>query len=185
MIYYKLGSGGSFMSAGSAILTHDADAIVWGLEPLPQPAVFDHVEGERLPDLFGIARAVAVSPRLAGLLTDLEATGYSLQPVTIQHPVVGARIEGYGLLTVHGRGGALDEARMQPMQKSETAIMNCNGFYIYEDQWDGSDVFCIEGLGTSVWVTERIAKALMKVKPKLRNVYLTINTDPWPTGPIA
>jgi hypothetical protein len=133
---------------------------------------------ERPPDLMGIGGALnAVSPRMLRVLESIGATGYRPHPVILEHPLLGITVHGYQALLVHGNGGPLDEAQSHPRWSSESdGLLQCNGFYIHEDRWDGSDLFRIERLPSIVWVTERVAEALRKVKPKLRNVDLRPNS---------
>lgn len=67
--------------------------------------------------------------------------------------------------------------RAAPRWGSEPGgLLSCDGHYIYEDRWDGSDIFRIERVGYAVCVTERVAQVLKAAKPKLRNVMLLPNS---------
>jgi hypothetical protein len=137
---------------------------------------------ERPPDLLGIGGALkAVSPRVLRALESLGATGYRPHPVILEHPVLGITIHGYQALLVHGNGGPLDEAKSHPRWSADSGgLLSCDGYYIHEDQWDGSDFFRIERVGYAVWVTERVADALGQARPKLRNVLLLPNNETVP-----
>jgi hypothetical protein len=139
--------------------------------------------GERLADLAMFGLMYALSPRMLAVLRSISASGYSTLPILLKHGPTGCVIHGYEGLIVHGRGGPLDPIRSEAVYE-EGALMQGVGHYIYEDRWDGSDIFCIEGLGVSVWVTERVAVALCGVRPKLRKVDLIANTEPFPRVPM-
>jgi len=175
----------SWIACWSDAVFRSCEAFVHGDAPLPSPVELDIVGGERLPDLLQAGMLTGLSPRMSRALRNIGATGYSLAPLVLRHPTLGVAINGYEALVVHGRGGPLDESRMQPIKRTGDAILSCRGFHIYEERWDGSDVFCIDGLGVSIWVTERVAEVLRKVRPKLRNVELVPNTQPWPHVPEA
>jgi hypothetical protein len=148
------------------------------------PVEMTILEGERFPDLLSAKLFLtAVSPRMLDTLREISATGFSTHPLTLKHPGLGYTVQGYSLLIVHGQGGPLNEQQMEPIERSGDAIISCQGFYIFEDKWDGSDFFTIDSLGFSIWVTERVAKVLKKCKPKLRHVSLTPNTYPFPYVP--
>lgn len=187
MDFLELGFSGveSWICAGADDLTTDEmDDIFRGRVKPKDPLEMTILEGKRFPDLLSAKLfMMAVSPRMLDILQDTSATGFTTHSLTLRHPVLGYTVHGYSLLIVHGRGGPLDEAKMQPIKRYQEAILNCNGFHIFEDKWDGSDVFTIDDLGFSVWVTERVARALKKCKPKLRHLNLTPNTHPYPYVP--
>jgi len=187
MRFYGLCDTGvqSWISGWSDDVYRQCESIVRGGRQTPSPLEVTIAGGERLPDLLGAGMLAGVSPRMASALQETMATGYSLTPLTMRHPQLGLSIDGYAALIVHGRGGPLDESRMLPISRSGDAILRCQGFYIHEDRWAGSDGFCIDGLGVSIWVTERVAQALLRVRPKLRNVELVPNDQPWPDVPAA
>ncbi len=185
MRFYQLGDTGvqSWISGWSDEVYSQCEGMVRGDTQVPPRLEINIAGGERLPDLLGAGMLTALSPRMASTLHALAATGYTLVPLMLRHPALGISIDGYSALIVHGRGGPLDEDRMQPIKRSGNAILSCQGFYIYENRWDGSDIFCIDGLGVSIWVTERVAEALEKVRPRLRNVVLRPNTQMRPDVP--
>lgn len=185
MFFFRLGMTGvqTWISGWSDKVNRHCQEIVCGRMSPELPVELVIAGGERLPDLLCGSGLCAVSPRMLNALQSVSATGYSTIPIVLTHPLLGCTVEGYSGLVIHGRGGPLDESRMQPVKKSGTAIISCQGFHIYEDRWDGSDLFVIDNLGVSVWVTERVATALSKCRPKLRNLSLTPNTEPFPGVP--
>jgi len=184
MVFYRLGTSGVqswVCGVNDDLSLEEWQALIFGKTITEGPVEIQVASGERLPDHLTASVVLhAASPRMERVLSSISATGYSIFPIVLKHPILGCVIGGYSGLAIAGRGGPLNEGRMQPIKKSGDTIIACNGYHIYEDRWDGSDVFTIEGLGFSVWVTERVAKALQKARPKLGNLHLTPNTEPWP-----
>ena len=140
-------------------------------------------QGERPPDLLQLGLIHAISPRVLDVFKKENVTGFDAVPVVIHHELVGCSISGYRAIIVNGRGGPLNEAAMQPVARSGDSILSCQCTQIFENLWDKTDVFLIDGLGVSLWVTERVAFALQRVRPKLRNLLLEPNTAPFPNTP--
>ncbi|MBN1347232.1 MAG: hypothetical protein JXQ73_31365 [Phycisphaerae bacterium] len=183
MLFYSLSVSGSqqFMEGSievEGLSVRDQEKTFRGEVAPPDAIMLDSVGGHKLPDRLSAAFLTGVSPRMLAVFESVAATGYTTVPIILRHAPTGCVIHGYSGLVVTGRGGPLDEERMQPLKKSGDAIISCNGFYIFEDHWDGSDVFTIDGLGFNVWVTERVATALQKARPQLSNLHLTPNTQP-------
>lgn len=119
-----------------------------------EPLELEAEDGKRLPDLLLTSGwVVCISQRMLEILEAVSATGYSAFPVVLTYPVVRCTIAGYHGLAVTGR------------RDFKTG------------EWDGTDVHVMEGYGFNTWVTERVAMALKKAKPKLRNVVLTPTTE--------
>ncbi len=126
-------------------------------------------------------RVLLVSQRILDVLESVSATGYRPHPAVLRHPVVPITIHGYHALFIQGNGGPIDDERSKAewSQDPKEGLKGCKGIYIYEDMWDGSDLFRIERLGFVSCVTEKVARALMKVRPKLRNLDLRPNSEVW------
>jgi hypothetical protein len=115
----------------------------------------------------------AWSLELIGVLKRCKATGYATFPIDVWlHG--STRVSGYVGVRVFGRGGAFDPKR-SGAEYLGNELISYHAVHMQEIGWDGRDVFAIPGLGTSVFVVERVAKELMKLK--LKNVSLVKNTE--------
>lgn len=115
-----------------------------------------------------------VSERFVAVLASCHATGYSTFPVEVRRS--GQIIPGYYGLKLLGRGGPFDEVRSNVERSPDgEAIFGYSAVYMVEDQWDGSDVFAIPGLGIGLYVTERVAEGIRRAK--LTNIRLTLNSE--------
>ncbi len=105
------------------------------------------------------------SAKLTRILKELRATGYDNYHVRVLHK--SRPISGYYGIAVRGRGGEFD-ARGSEATYVEHQLNSYKRIRMKENDWDGSDVFMVPGLGLSVFVVERIAVALKEIR--LRNV---------------
>lgn len=175
---------GPYYEAAAEPFPEDLGDLVLGPDPPPAPVRFEIVRGSRPADIIGCA---VWSERLISVLRECGATGF--KPYEIELYRKGKPVPGYMGVLVLGRGGPLDEVRSD-VERDETGkcIFGHSAVYMHEDQWDGSDVFVIPGLGIREFVTARVAEVLRKAR--LRNVQLILNSecrfgtkDPPPTPP--
>jgi hypothetical protein len=120
-----------------------------------------------------IVGSAAWSVELIRALKRCKATGYATFPIEVWlHGV--KPVPGYVGLRVFGRGGAFDPTRSGAEYLGNTLIAY-RATYMHESDWDGRDVFTIPGLGIGVFVVERVARELTRLK--LKNVSLVKNTE--------
>ncbi len=112
------------------------------------------------------------SEKIIDVLKAEGATGFGSYPIKVIR--LGNRIDGYRGVYVYGRGGAFDAKRSGAYETS-TGLVYHNAVYMNESQWDGNDVFTISELGINIFLTERVAIPLMKLK--LKNVSLRLNSE--------
>lgn len=128
------------------------------------PPRFRRYSGSKLLDLLDTTWAVleVVSPRVLQALEGAGATGYRPVPVVIERD--GGAVEGYAVLSVVGRSGALDwaaarlETRPPPVPQGQPVTMRV-GPRIDPAAWDGSDVF-LPGDSLVACVTQKVKDAL-------------------------
>lgn len=137
--------------------------------PRPGTVVRYNIDyGHRFGDILSTA---AWSAHLCERLREHHATGMS--SYTIEVTRKKKSVEGYLGLIVNGTGGPFDEVRSGADRRG-SALFGHEAVFMDESQWDGSDVFTIPGLGTSIFVSQRIGESLREMP--LRNVELVLNS---------
>jgi hypothetical protein len=153
----------------------DPYAVARGEMDPPLSLRFQHSSGSTPRDLITTEYPPLrlLSARAIGVLRSSRAAGWHSHPV----PVLGKErkpIEGYELLVVTGRSGAVDNARSVRISKMPPPGGNAyevwKGFYFDEQSWDGNDLFC-PGDSARIIVTDRIREAF--AGEKLTNVTFT------------
>lgn len=138
----------------------------------PEPGMiirYDIDYGYKFTDILSTA---AWSEELVRHLEAMDAIGiasYSVEVTRKKKPV-----EGYRGIIVSGTGGPFDEVRSGADRRG-SALFGHAAVYMDESQWDGSDVFTIPGLGTSIFVSQRIGETLREMP--LRHVELVLNSE--------
>ena len=107
------------------------------------------------------------------VLTACKSTGYSARPVRIYRG--HQELKGYVRIGIVGKGGPFDSERSRAVYGPRGGLIGHDCVYMAEEQWDGSDIFKIPGLGGAIFATGRVTKELMKVK--LTNVTFTLSTE--------
>jgi hypothetical protein len=115
----------------------------------------------------------AGSLEVVEVLKRCKAAGYATFPIEVWFHGT-SRVPGYVGVRVFGRGGVFDRKRSGAEYHGDSLIAH-RPVYMREEDWDGSDIFTIPGLGTAVFVVQRVAKELLKLK--LKNVSLVKNTE--------
>ena len=93
--------------------------------------------------------------------------GFETYPVIIEGGVSPIEYSGVAFL---GRGGPYDPVRSKAVYgkcmdtKGKPMIMNMDGLYFDDTQWDGSDLLTIDEFPCIPIVTERVAKAMKDAK---------------------
>jgi len=106
------------------------------------------------------------STELVEVLQRAGATGYATYSIRLLRG--RQRVPGYVGMRVFGKGGPFDPDRSGAEYCSDGGLIGYDRICMDESQWDGSDVFMIPGLGIGIFVVERVAEELMKLK--LKNV---------------
>lgn len=153
----------------------DLGALILGPD-IPEDLCVEVVRGGRPGDMMFAAFGVA-SSRFVDVLARCGATGYVAHPIAVHNAERDNEpISGYMLVKLTGRGGRLNEDKMQLVRSpGGDAISDYSGIYMDESQWDGSDVFAIPGFGIGMYVVKPIAAALRRAN--LRNVRLCRNAE--------
>jgi len=175
MYFYELRSGSHahphYYEAAVDPFPSDVDPYLLSREAPPAVVRYKVLRGRRAGDIISHG---AWSDRLIEVLKSCSATGYRTHPVEIWKE--REHISGYQGVRIIGRGGPLDEERSGvERSRSGGAILGHSAIYIFDDRWDGSDVFTIPGLGLCVFVVERVAAALRSAR--LKNVDLILNSE--------
>lgn len=148
------------------------DALLLRKEPPKRcPVVFPVKTGMRAGDAISCN---VWSERMVNVLRTCKATGWSSVPAHVTRQ--GKRIPGYRLVHVSGRGGRLDFKRSRASYSKE-GLLQYDGVYMIEDEWDGSDMFLIPELCLAVFAVERVAKALLDAR--LTNVSVRPARERW------
>jgi hypothetical protein len=114
---------------------------------------------------------VCISIRIANLFRTHDVTGWTTYPVEV-FGRKGEALSGYLGFAVKGQGGSRDRSRSQiitkpaPTSKGQPRQVY-RGLYFNKDQWDGSDVFWVQG----IVVTDKVRMILKTAKAT--NVALT------------
>lgn len=98
------------------------------------------------------------------------AMGMKTYPIRVTRD--GKPVKGYVGISIHGVGGSFDAER-SGAKYSGQEIIGYRRVIMREEEWDGSDVFLIPGLGIGTYVTQCVVSALEDLK--LRNVSITAN----------
>ena len=113
------------------------------------------------------------SRRMCEALARCAATGYSAYPVTVLKG--HQELLGYAGIRIFGVGGPFDAGRSWAKYGPAGGLIGHEAVYMDEEQWDGSDLFTIPGLGGAIFAVERVVKELQKLKPT--NVTFTLSTE--------
>ena len=105
-------------------------------------------------------------------LETAQAAGFGSYPARVKWGRTGIR-DVFGI-HLFGAGGQFD-TRASGAKWSESGVWYHRAVYMDTSKWDGSDVFTIRELGMSVFLSERAAAPLLKMK--LRNCQLTLNSE--------
>ena len=89
-------------------------------------------------------------------LRGINATGFETYPIQVEH--TGEPLSGFEGAKITGRGGSWDESRGDV--KHRPPFVSYSGIYMKEEEWDGSDVFLIPGMGMRLFFSERACQAL-------------------------
>jgi len=119
-----------------------------------------------------VLSTAAWSERMVNALKSHKMTGISSYPIEVYRK--GKSLSGYVGIRVLGRGGPFDEIR-SGAERVGRALFGHEAVYMSEREWDGSDVFTIPGLGTTIFVSTRAAAVLKDVG--LTNVTLVLNSE--------
>lgn len=174
MLFFEINAGLAtrYYSGSFEPFPEDLGEFVLGDSPIEDTAV--EVKAGTQPGDMVFAAFNVVSQAFVNALEEQQATGFEAVPIDLVLTKDNHRIvDGYYLLRMRGRGGPIDEERSSLIRDGR-AISNYDGLYIYESEWDGSDVFVV-GDGIGIFVVERIAQALKKAK--LKNVKITPNHE--------
>lgn len=142
----------------------DGDALKEGRLRPASPLRFRRDSGKRVVDLLDTTWAVleVVSPRVVQALRAAGATGWHPVPVAVEG--VTPPLEGYAVLAVTGRSGALDwsgarEITRPPPVPTGQPVRVRVGPALHPGEWDGSDVF-LPGGSLTPCVTAKVRRAL-------------------------
>ena len=92
---------------------------------------------------------------------------FEIYPVVIQNTISPVEYTG---VTFLGRGGPFDPEKSKAVyfkskdSNGKGAIMNMDGLYFDDSQWDGSDLLTVDDFPCLPIVTERVVKAMKKAK---------------------
>lgn len=169
--YLTMGMGHRYYEGCLRPYPDDLAAVI--LEPeMPTGMHAEITTGDRPADMLEFLFNV-VSGRLIRVLEEVGATGFLACPLRVHLAKKDVWIPDYFLLKVTGRGGPMDWERS--VARKEEWGTSYRAVYMDESKWDGSDVFCMPGMGVSTYVTERIAEAIKRAK--LTNVRLIPNSE--------
>ncbi len=113
----------------------------------------------------GLIHVVCVSSRVVDLLREHGITGWDTYPVEV-YGRKGEPLPGYHGFAVTGPECRRDRSRSPIVDKPPPVPGGCGyrvykGLYFDESQWDGSDIFLVEG---SKVVTERVYSLFKRAK---------------------
>lgn len=119
---------------------------------------------------------LCVSQTVVDLLERQKLTGWSTYPVEV-HGREGQPLTGYHGFAITGRGGSRDRSRSEIIIKPPPAPRGKSyqvykGLYFDESQWDGSDIFLVDGRKV---VTQQVCDEFRRAK--VTNVRFTSLTD--------
>lgn len=125
------------------------------------------IAGGTIPgDLLGVGfPLLIVSSKVLEIWKQFEK--FETYPVVIVGNI--SPIEYTGVVFL-GRGGSFDPVKSKAVyskcldKKGNPAIMNMDGLYFDDSQWDGSDLLTVDDFPCHSIVTERVVKAMKKAK---------------------
>ncbi len=162
-------SNGGCYSAEPSPYPKGLESFVLGEQDPPQHISYNIKHGRKAGDVLSDA---AWSERMVTALKDLGATGFAAYRVSVSRK--GEPVTGYVGVRVTGRGGPRIPGARRLLTKGQWFDLY-QGIYMQEDAWDGSDVFSIPGAGIGLFVVERVADVLRKLR--LRGVMLVPNDE--------
>ena len=129
-----------------------------GMKEVSAPIQFDAVQGKNIDDFLWtqLVRPACVLSRVVRLLEEKGIDGWSTNPVKVYDPdgfIVpdyhGFEVSGPAYKADYDRSNVIEKPPPVPKGKSYQIY---RGLYFDESQWDGSDMFWVEGVHV---VTER------------------------------
>jgi len=161
MVFYRIrpAFGDSFWSAAPSPYPDNVEDIVRGRVAPPDNIVYDIRDGDEPGDVLTLTGVY--SRRVSDTLRAAGARGFKTYPVCVRHK--NRPIDDFVGIQVVGSGGPVDEARSRLVRRASGAVMRHTGIYLFEEKWDGSDIFCLDGLGVAMFVTQEIAHQLQQI----------------------
>jgi len=129
-------------------LPADRTELIRGTARPLRPALLEVERGGRPGDFVWNSHSLVVaSPNVLNVLEESRFRGYSTYPVVVR--VKDRILAGYCGIAVTGRAGPVDFERSRVRWFTEAngsrgGIMAIDGLYFHPENWDGSDIFCVD-----------------------------------------
>jgi hypothetical protein len=123
------------------------------------------LRGTRLRDVVWAELYPLLGPRVQQVLRDIQATGWSVRPISVPQEL--HMLRDYGAMVIHGRGGRIGPCREHSLiigDKPGSPLLKVKGWCLDPREWDGSDFWVQPDRVSHKIATRKVRDALRKAK---------------------